>query len=1245
MHIDEKRYFKRRYIMEGYIMNLYKSLIKRHNIESREEETDNGGKILYKSVVWSKFDRVKISKINTFDDYIKSGDMDKTWSGERQTALLYTLCDRSKKLKFKYKQYEEDSQKCRFMFFAKDNEAYDYLFFGISMINFSYEMFKTVYSKSVPHEFIYEQMNKVLDQIISRNQNLLSDGEHLKYEVLGVLGADDICIIWLSDQFQDIMTIMELFRNTKIYEEEEDNISTTNSMSMINNVYTIIGLYDSYTESEKKEEINEKFAKLKGKIEINLTRQNIGKIDDNESIEEKITKLLGIDSSESIEFVFGEHDIRMKFDASKLNVKSYGREGIHYSNESFYKYFLQADSTLIGTNVTDLENADYVEVELEGLSENIEKKADNLNVTQEIYHSMEEIEKLEVIQLYPYLKEVLWLLNSDYLKNVSSILTDPWTEDLKHQIKSAMKFFALYLSKYRTDEKRKNKIITNMDLFIDTVRQTMIHIGQANRMFYEIPNSYLKFTGAYSKILRMYYGVVKEYVEKAYMQLGKKNCKEMIPFIYFSIVPKVTSKTVRLSESDNFIININLPFEAFSSIDDYVKLLGHEIYHYFLYDKDCSYVKFECVEENFLEFKECYRDILENFGLMYTLVSNVKSFDVAKWKEHCRHYIWENQNIILMFCIEENEKRWGNLTNGKEIQRLKIRFESDKNSVFAYISRFLNYIQDNNIILKEEDIEGTYRDIHKEFRKLLNEKVIKEDDKELLYVNRLRNHECKNMKQLADTFKYALQEAKSDIFMCKMCGLKLEDYLTLYFKYWRLFLSDVWEMRQKLRVGMVVNYFLEEQDKYWGEESCDKIMDFLKEVTPLQNIDDIKKALNYYNDVGRIFNEVLKKIFDNICGNEISNPDLLIQNETDLNGTISFIEKWQNQKKLSDVYRLCKEKKVSSCDYMKALKRNISEFKNINSYDYMKGNYMFIAASVEQLCIVMTQAIESITDNQQNDIIWYRGHESMEYKLIPSIYRMGDGKTKTKYQTCEKPLEDLMNMFRVKSFHYDDIYENTSNLDCLISMQHYGVKTNMMDWSTDAFVALFFALEHVINNLGKYNSNKERIKYAQIFLLNPVRLNEIRDSVDNTNNIGTLYSPIEKEDDAKKYILEGNETRNKTAYPIAKNVKYVNKRIGDQRGTFVIFPVTNIGKMDKMDGSYDFSDYDLMKIQNDLLGKNSEKNSKSLIKPFICSIAIPATAFVGIARWLKNAGYNETRVYSELHKIGENIMKEYERNH
>jgi len=82
----------------------------------------------------------------------------------------------------------------------------------------------------------------------------------------------------------------------------------------------------------------------------------------------------------------------------------------------------------------------------------------------------------------------------------------------------------------------------------------------------------------------------------------------------------------------------------------------------------------------------------------------------------------------------------------------------------------------------------------------------------------------------------------------------------------------------------------------------------------------------------------------------------------------------------------------------------------------------------------------------------FRGHSSSDYQLLPSI-----GREHPKY-TPDKTIEaDLLHQFRLKAPPFTDFSPQTE-MDWLILGRHYGLKTRILDWTRNRYIACYFAL-------------------------------------------------------------------------------------------------------------------------------------------------------------------------------------------
>lgn len=172
--------------------------------------------------------------------------------------------------------------------------------------------------------------------------------------------------------------------------------------------------------------------------------------------------------------------------------------------------------------------------------------------------------------------------------------------------------------------------------------------------------------------------------------------------------------------------------------------------------------------------------------------------------------------------------------------------------------------------------------------------------------------------------------------------------------------------------------------------------------------------------------------------------------------------------------------------------------------------------------------------SQNNSEYLYRGQSNKEWELIPSIFRSNVDNKK------EQGLYRDIRQWNIEQFSSGDFLKDSCN------MQHYGIPTRLIDWTSNTLHALYFAVT------GSNEKNKDgEVLCVDIDKIHDIDSNEYKQINDflmyryEGNNFERLES-----NGVNKLLTEFS--LDKKRYMFFKT-KYFNDRIKRQQGYFSIY--------------------------------------------------------------------------------------------
>ncbi|HEV8583021.1 MAG TPA: FRG domain-containing protein [Thermoanaerobaculia bacterium] len=225
---------------------------------------------------------------------------------------------------------------------------------------------------------------------------------------------------------------------------------------------------------------------------------------------------------------------------------------------------------------------------------------------------------------------------------------------------------------------------------------------------------------------------------------------------------------------------------------------------------------------------------------------------------------------------------------------------------------------------------------------------------------------------------------------------------------------------------------------------------------------------------------------------------------------------------------------------------------------------------------------------------WFRGHGDVTWTLTPGWYRLAGYITGIGAEYYNE--ETLLETFKLRAPTYLERLP-ASNWEWLFLMQHYGLRTRLLDWTESSLIALYFALR---DHTGAAD--------AAVWMLNPWWLNR------ETFGDYVLFPADDPRAGDHAPLWGGHKLKGRL--PIAITPSHGSQRIAAQRGVFTIHGT-----------------------EPDALDRLALRRGKD--RPNLRRLVIPKARVPAMRRELSISGISESLIFPELSGLCREIKRDF----
>lgn len=601
-------------------------------------------------LTFGEFDRITFNGVDRFSRFFDLDERSKYWLGKHQSVFIYQIepNDSGPRI-YPYTLPEEEKEGTQerenivsdFGICINKSEDNWYLFSSKYCLNTVYQNQKVVFHDSFFPFFVFTQISlsnealtrisnftefikilraKLLDQL---DTIIKEKGCRIEYEIFGCLNTSEICILWMTKQYTDVLALIDELKNVKFSIHLRNGKETEDTVigHLFFSFYSVIGrmLSNDIILSEEYNQYKEKMDDCNGIAQIDIVLNNECSV---VNLQEELLKELNLDINNS-RIRVGEHDFSIQLPAKSIyNLFQEVRLNSD-KNGVFKKQNIR--EKILGTRVVlSVETKERID----GISFNIISFDDNIlrnssDIVRQFAQLREELDPfikvekgdrnpLDTDNTSPRIREMyLWLrmslkdrfashtgsvdtldmLYTDYLSNIHESYNALWRNDYNYQFKRSLQFLITVLESTRNEEDQDITFWNYYTLIIDSIRQQTIHFSQSSRLVMRIPSSHLRYTACCDMMFHGYYGLVKAILLDAYKKQEEGfNQSELVPIITTNSHTNIQSRLffVGPNFADIRIVQIDIPYSLLYDPIIGFPYMVHEMFHYIAPSDRCD---------------------------------------------------------------------------------------------------------------------------------------------------------------------------------------------------------------------------------------------------------------------------------------------------------------------------------------------------------------------------------------------------------------------------------------------------------------------------------------------------------------------------------------------------------------------------------------------------------------------------------------------------------------------------------